>query len=228
MQTGERGSRGWLWIPCTLHVCSELACFLKKKLHFRQQRKQQQYKISSLAVVVSQSLQIVCRKDFSNWILSFKSFCCKSCWTGWFSYLLITQYIFFTAARRESSHIWADSQDMGSTSRSLIFHGSWEQHCPLWELSPRVQLYSFSHGGWHCKGKRVLSGSINICTHICVLASSPLFSVFHSGAIWGAEGVGSCLCWSPPRWCSVAFFVPGGLSLAPSAPRAISSICTAD
>lgn len=115
-------------------------------------------------------------------MLSFKSFWRKSCWTGWFSYLLITQYIFFTAARRESSHIWADSQGMGSTSRFLIFYGSWEQHCPPWELPPRARLSSLSRGGWHCGGKKIVLGSINICTHICVLASSPLFSVFLSGA----------------------------------------------
>lgn len=165
---------------------------------------------------------------FQQLNIVFKSFWCKSCWTAWFSYPLITQCIFFSAARSESSHIWADSQDMGSTSRSLIFHGSWERHCPLWELSPRAQLSSFSHGGWHCKRKRILLGSINACTHICVLTGSPLFSVFLSGSVWGAEGVGSYLCWSPTCWCSVALFVLGGLSLTLSAPHAISSICTAE
>ena len=139
----------WAFVDAVHSSCvfSELPSYLRKKLHFGQWQEQQQYKISSLATVVSQSLQRVHRKDFSDWILSFKSFWCKSCWTGWFSYLLITQYIFFTAAGRESLHIWADSQDTGSTSSSLIFYGSWEQHCPLWELSPRAQLSSFSRGG---------------------------------------------------------------------------------
>lgn len=232
MQLHVRLAKRFMWaVVDTVHssrVFSELPCFLKKKLHFRQQWKQQQYKISSPATVVSRSLQIICREDFSNWILSFKSFWCKSCWTAWFSYPLITQCIFFSAARRESSHIWADSQDMSSTSRSLIFHGSWERHCPLWELSPRAQLSSFSHGGWHCKRKRILLGSINACTHICVLAGSPLFSVFLSGSVWGAERVGSYLRWNPTCWCSVALFVLGGLSLTLSAPHAISSICTAE
>lgn len=142
--------KGFTWVVVdTVHsfMCVLWACLLfEEKATFQVTRKTAAVQ-DLQSMVVSQSLQIVCRKDFSNWILSFKSFWCKKCWTGWFSYLLITQYIFFTAAQRESSHIWAGSQDMGSTSRSLIFYGSWEQHCPQWELPPRAQLSSFSHGG---------------------------------------------------------------------------------
>lgn len=186
LQLHVRLAKGLMWavVDTVLSSCvfSELPCFLRKELHFKQQEPCQ-HKISSPAPVASWSLQGVCRKDSSNSVWSFKSFWGKSCWTAWFRYLLIiTQYIFFAAAGRESLHIWADSQDMGSTSRSLIFHGSWEQHCPPWELFSRVWLSSFPHGGWHCKGKRMLLGSINVLTHICVLTSSPLCSAFLSGA----------------------------------------------
>lgn len=217
----------WAVVDTVLSSCvfSELPCFLEKKLHFRQQQKQCQHKISSPAAVASCSLQGVYRKDSSNSVWSFKSFWNKSCWTAWFRCLLIiTQSIFFTAAGRESLHVWADSPDMGSTFRSLIFHGSWEQHCPPWELFSRVWLSSFPRGGWHCKGKRMLLGSINIFTHICVLTCSPLCSAFLSGA--QRELV--ALCWSPAGWCSLPLFVPGGLSLTLSALHALSCICTAE
>lgn len=229
LQLHVRLAAGLMWavVDTVLSSCvfSELPCLLEKKLHFRQQQNQCQHKISSPAPVASWSLQGVLRKDSSNSVWSFKSFWSKSCWTAWFRCLLIiTQYIFFTAAGRESLHIWADSPDMGSTFRSLIFHGSWEQHCPLWELFSRVWLSSFPHGGWHCKGKRMLLDSINIFTHICVLTCSPLCSAFLSGA--QRELV--ALCWSPACWCSLPLFVPGGLSLTLSALHALSSICTVE
>lgn len=210
MSDWQQGSCGLLWILYSLHVCSLSSLAFWRKLHFRQQQKLCQHKISSPAPVASWSLQGVCRKGSSNSIWSFKSFWSKSCWTAWFRYLLIiTQFIFFTAAGRESLHICADSQDMGSTFRSLIFHGSWEQHCPRWGLFSRVLLSSFPHGGWHCKGKRMLLGSINIFTRIWVLTSSPLCSAFLSGAqrelvalCWGEHANAQYPCLSRVAWVS--------------------------
>lgn len=62
-QTGSRALVDTVLSSC---VFSELPCFLEKELHFRQQQKQCQHKISSPAPVASWSLQGVCRKDSSN------------------------------------------------------------------------------------------------------------------------------------------------------------------
>lgn len=209
-QTGSRAhvSCSGYW---TLFMCVLWAPLLfEERAAFQTTTKTVSAQDLQWAPVASWSSQGVCRKDSSNSVWSFKSFWSMSCWTAWFRYLLIiTQFIFFTAAGRESLHFCADSQDMGSTFRSLIFHGSWEQHCPQWELFSRVWLSSFPHGGWHCKGKRMLLGRINISTHICVLTSSPLCSVFLSGAqrelvalCWREHADAQYPCLSRVAWVS--------------------------